>query len=263
MRPVAALFAVALAGCAADPAAHVPPFARVPYEPFSRAAVVAIALTEWRAFGSPIDDDPPGARPPPAPDAKPERAQGLWQRVGEYWWLGPNAGERETRWTGKHDAAGRVFPAEDDGRYAWSAAFVSYVMRIAGAGARFPYSPAHHPYINGAREMSLGRARDWLITAESPATYAPLPGDLICMSRTVVPLTFADLPAGRFPAHCDIVVGAAPGVLDVVGGNVDDAVTLKHVPVTEDGRLADAGGRVLDARYPWFVVLRLLVAAPA
>ena len=262
MRAAAAFIAALLAGCAADPAAHVPPFARRPYEPFSRAAVVAIALTEWRAFGSPIDDDPPGARPAPAPDAKPEREQGLWQRIGEYWWLGLNAGERETRWTGKHNAGGQVFPADEDGRFAWSAAFISYVMRIAGAGPGFPYAPAHDTYINRAREMSLGRASGWRITAESPAAYAPLPGDLVCMSRTAVPLTFADLPAGRFPAHCDIVVGGAPGVLDVVGGNVDDAVTLKHVPVTAAGRLADADGQVQDARYPWFVVLRLLVAAP-
>jgi len=44
----------------------------------------------------------------------------------------------------------------------------------------------------------------------------------------------------------------------VVGGNVDDAVTMKHVPVTPDGNLAGADGTVLDTRYPWMVVLRLL-----
>jgi len=33
---------------------------------------------------------------------------------------------------------------------------------------------------------------------------------------------------------------------------------MKHVPVTTDGLLADPGDRVLDARYPWFVVLRVL-----
>ncbi|MDA8249708.1 MAG: DUF2272 domain-containing protein [Rhodospirillales bacterium] len=247
MRLRAALLAAALAGCA-DPAAHVPPFARMPYEPFSRAAVVAIALGEWRAFGAPIEDAEPAAPPP----VKPERLEGLWQRVGLYWWLGLDAGQRETRWTGMHDAEGRVFPPQDDDRFAWSAAFVSYVMRLAGAGPRFPYATAHHVYINRARERSLGRARtDWLVTAEPPDAYAPQPGDLICYSRSPRPLRFDDLPAGRFPAHCDIVVAAAPGLLDVVGGNVDDAVTLKHVRVTPDGRLA-------DPRYPWFVVLRVL-----
>jgi hypothetical protein len=214
-------------------------------------------LREWRLFGMPVDDDPPGSRPPPLPDAKPEREAGLWQRVGEYWWLGMDAGTRQSRWTGKHDARGHVFPAQDDEAYAWSAAFISYVMRVAGAGTRFPYSDAHHVYIDEARLVSLGRA-GWAVSAERPAAYAPLPGDLICASRTAVPLTFDALPAGRFAAHCDIVVAREANALEVIGGNVDDAVTLKHVPVTADGMLANATGAVLDARYPWFVVLRTL-----
>lgn len=258
MKPTVLLLLPLLAACAArpDPQAHVPPFARVPYQSFSRDAAVAIALREWRLFGMPVDDDPPGNRPPPLPDAKPERVEGLWQRVGEYWWLGLNAGATETRWTGKHDAQGRVFPAQNDEAFAWSAAFISYVMRIAGAGARFPYADAHHIYINDARLVSLGRAA-WVVSAQPVSAYTPQPGDLICVSRTVVPITFDALPAGRFPAHCDIVVAHEASMLDVVGGNVDDAVTLKHVPVTPDGRLADATGTVLDTRYPWFVVLRV------
>ncbi len=242
------MLAACLAGCA-DPAAHVPPFARRPYEPFSRSAVVAITLREWRLFGAPVDDDPPGLHPPAA--EKPERQQGLWQRVGEYWWLGLNAGQRDARWTGEHDAAGRVFPPDQDGRYAWSAAFVSYVMRIAGAGGGFPYAAAHHIYINAARRGDRGI----LLVAERPEEYAAQPGDLICMSRTAIPLRYDDLPAGRFPAHCDIVVAREDAALDVVGGNVDDAVTMKHVPVTPGGTLA-------DARYPWFVVLRVNYPAP-
>jgi len=54
-----------------------------------------------------------------------------------------------------------------------------------------------------------------------------------------------------------------PGQISVVGGNADDAVLLKHVPVTPDGRLAAPDGQVLDVRYPWMVVLRLNVAAPS
>jgi hypothetical protein len=76
-------------------------------------------------------------------------------------------------------------------------------------------------------------------------------------------LRYDDLPAGQFPGHCDIVVDTqTPGVIAVVGGNVDDAVTMKHVPVTPDGKLAGADGTVLDTRYPWMVVLRLLVGVP-
>lgn len=135
---------------------YVPDFARKPYEPFSRGNAVAIALREWRLFGQPVDDDPPNTRPPPPPDLKPEREPGLWQRVGEYWWLGLNPDARARFWTGKHDDFGFEFPASRDGEYAWSAAFVSYVMRIAGAGARFPYSESHATYINAAKRVALG-----------------------------------------------------------------------------------------------------------
>jgi hypothetical protein len=266
MRLLALLAAAMLSACAQPPSpdAHVAPFARVPYEPISRQAVVAIALREWRLFGSTVDDEPPGGYRPATPEDKPERQQGLWQRIGEYWWLAMNAGSPESAWTGKHDANGMVFPASEDGTYAWSAAFVSYVMRTAGAGARFPYSASHSDYIDSARQQALGRTSGWLISAERPEAYAPQAGDVICLARgSARDLRYDDLPAGHFPAHCDIVVDAsAPGQITVVGGNVDDAVTLKHVPVTPDGKLATPDGQVLDTRYPWMVVLRLLVGVP-
>ena len=265
--PALLLFA-ALGACAVRPDVHVPPFARVPYEPPTRSAIVAIALREWRLWGSLVDDAPPDSRPPLLPDEMPERMPGLWQRVGEYWWLGMDAGTPESRWTGMHDAAGRVFPAATNGTYAWSAAFVSYVMRIAGAGTRFPYSDAHWTYIDIAKEMAEHRTRGWLVVAERPDAAAPRPGDLICMGRgRAAGMTYDQLPAGRFPAHCDIMVAAAaPGAprpeIAVVGGNVDDAVTMKHVPVTADGRLAGPDGVVLDQRYPWMVVLRVRLPDP-
>ena len=58
--------------------------------------------------------------------------------------------------------------------------------------------------------------------------------------------------AGRFrPMHCDIVVDTGPGVVEAIGGNVRDAVTLTRFP-------ADAAGYLLP-RPPgvglgWFVV---------
>src|SRR5262249_23959502 len=161
-------------------------------------------------------------------------------------------------------ASGAVFPASQDGSYAWSAAFVSYVVRIAGAGARFPYSASHSDYIDIAARMAAGSVTGWLVIAERPATYAPRPGDLLCLGRgRANGLRYDDLPAGHFPGHCDIVVETVvPGQISVIGGNMDDAVTLKHVPVTSDGRLATPDGQVLDTRYPWMVVLRLDVAAP-
>jgi len=251
-----------LGGCPAPPPpqppkdAHIPPFARVPYEPFGRDAAIAIALREWRVFGQPVQES--AVAPDETtedPETKPERWPGLWQRVGEYWWLGLDADRLERAWTGKHDETGRAFPAEQDGRFAWSAAFISYVMRIAGAGPRFPYSERHSEYINAARR---GEVR-WAVRAEPPTRYAPQPGDLICFGRGVDrDLRFEDLPAPPFPSHCDIVVGREPDRLAVIGGNVADAVALKHVPIAPDGRLATVEAGVLDTRYPWFVVIRVL-----
>jgi hypothetical protein len=278
MRSVFFLMAalLALGGCAAKPPEsatppdvapaltaqqlyHVPDFARVPYEPLTREDAVAIAMREWLAFGQPIDDDPPKTRPPLAADLLPERMPGLWQRVGEYWWLGQNADRPEAEWTGKHDAVGTQFSADEDDYYAWSAAFISYVMRMAGAGNRFPYARSHYVYINAATRQALGHDTGWAITARRPNDYAPALGDIICTGRDRASrMRFDRLPARPFPAHCDIVVAKLPvGQLSVVGGNVDHAVTMKHIPVTSDGRLAASNGTVLDTRYEWFVVLQV------
>lgn len=267
------LAAAALAGCASkpsgiagvaakaagtiDPQAHVPDFARRPNVPFSRQEVVAIALREWRLFGQPVDDDPPDTRPVPLPDDKPERQAGLWERVGEYWWIGMDAGDKEGSWTGKHDDYGFEFPATSDAGYAWSAAFISYVMRIAGAGARFPYAKSHATYINAAYEVAMGRSNDYAVSAERVDAYAPRAGDIICASRGRRIVRYEDLPTS-FPGHCQIVVEVAAGMLSTIGGNVDDAVTMIHVPTAPDGKLAYAGGIVVDIRYPWLTVLRVL-----
>ncbi len=232
---------------------HVPDFAQRDFEPFARDDAVAIALREWRLFGMPVDDDAPDTRPDPStPLLKPERRPGLWERVGEYWWIGQDPDEREASWTGKHDADGTVFGDTVDGHYAWSAAFISYVMRVAGAGSRFPYAPNHSTYINEAVSGEAPALRAW-----APDSYAPQLGDLICAGRgSGARVRFTDLPTSYgFPAHCAIVVALNPGQISVVGGNVDDAVTLTHVPVGADGRLATPDGTVIDTRYPWLCVL--------
>ena len=109
-----------------------------------------IAMREWRAFGQPV------VLPNTELPFDNERAEGLWQRVGEYWWLGLPMAATEQGFTGMHNQNGLVFPPGQDGNYAWSAAFVDYVMRMAGAGRRFPYSATHAHYINAARQGGPG-----------------------------------------------------------------------------------------------------------
>jgi Uncharacterized protein conserved in bacteria (DUF2272) len=267
-RPVALLAALLLASCAPPPReeplppgpapglttaanAHVPPFARWPYQPFSREAAVQIALREWRAFGQQV------VLPNTELPVDEERQEGLWQRVGEYWWLGLDPRWRQQGWTGIHNENGQVFPESEDGNYAWSAAFVSYVMRIAGAGNRFPYSETHSDYINAARRHGLGIEPGTALSAERMEAYAPRRGDLICYWRGRHAVTYDDLPTGRFAGHCDFVVAIKPGELEVIGGNVDNAVAMKRIPATTDGHLAGPDGIVLDPDHNYFVVLRV------
>ena len=252
--------ALVLAGCGpgalnvAPPArdAQEPPYARVPYQAFSRAAAVAIALREWRAFGSPVVYP----NQPISGDPQRERAEGLWQRVGEYWWLGLPMGSPDQGWTGKHDGNGQTFPPDQDGRYAWSAAFIDYVMRMAGATDHFPYAPDHAAYINAARQHDMGDKPSVALDAYPPDRYAPQLGDLICEWRARRPVTYAELPThSPFPAHCAIVVAVNPGSLDTISGNDDNSVALEQIPVSTAGLLADP-----DPDHHWFVVLRVLYA---
>jgi len=237
---------------AIPPDAHVPDFAKRPFEPYSRANAVGIAMREWRGFGNLVNDDPPGTSAL-ARVMRPDKQPGLWQRVGEYWWLGQDAGSKESGWSSKYNEYGVEYSSDSP---AWSAAFISYIMRSAGAADRFTYSPLHADYINAAAQ-SQGALR-----VERPETYAPQPGDLVCFGRGAArAIRFEDLPATRFFGHCDIVVQAQPGQVTVVGGNVDAGVTMKHVPTTSSGTLAGPDGRVVDGRYQWFVVLRVLYDA--
>src|SRR5205085_6417594 len=175
--------------------AHIPLYARVPYQPFSREAAIQIAYREWRAFGQPV------VLPHTELPFDNERAEGLWQRVGDYWWLGLPLGDRDQGFTGLHDQNGRIFSAAEDENFAWSAAFIDYVMRMAGAGRRFPYSPVHSDYINTARQRAAGERPVLAISAERPERYAPRPGDLICYWRGRRQIRYDDLPTGRFAGH--------------------------------------------------------------
>jgi len=79
IRSPALVLVLTLAGCAAVPQAaldaHIPPFARWPYQPFSREAAVQIAMREWRAFGQQV------VFPNTELPEDEEREEGLWQRV--------------------------------------------------------------------------------------------------------------------------------------------------------------------------------------
>ncbi|KMQ95050.1 hypothetical protein RF55_4754 [Lasius niger] len=229
--------------------------------PFNREDVVAIAQREWRLFGQKIVDiDPRQTREISSlpPREKPERQAGLWQRIGEYWWIGQPYYAKEAWWTGLSIESGEIFKAKEDGQRAWSAAFISYVMRVAGAGNRFVYAANHSTYINAAKSRAPHGLR-----AKNPATYAPKKGDILCTGRgSARKIDFSSLPTEEFfPAHCGIVtsgkiLGSPFGrQIETIGGNVEDQVALTHVPVDRTGHVSDQTGKSLDPRFPWCVIL--------
>ena len=85
--------------------AHIPPFARWPYQLFSREAAVQIALREWRAFGSAVVYPEPGAA-----DMTPSAPKGCGSGSANIGGSGLPMGAPEQGFTGMHDQNGAVFP---------------------------------------------------------------------------------------------------------------------------------------------------------
>jgi hypothetical protein len=115
---------------------------------------------------------------------------------------------------------------------------------LAGAGVDAPeFAPdaAHVRSLDHLDRLAEAHPRLAPFLPRDPGDYAPVPGDLLCFDRSRRPLArWAERAAerGQFrPMHCDIVVGTGPGVVEAVGGNVQDAVTLARFATDESGRL--------------------------
>lgn len=104
---------------------------------------------------------------------------------------------------------------------AWSAAFISYMVHLAGAGDGFRYSFRHSDYIHRAINAHLARAREAFLGFRIDETPIA-PGDIVGMNRSESDPIDYDWAADheRYKSHCDIVVAAAPGGIRTIGGNV-------------------------------------------
>ena len=247
-----------LSACATEPplprrdAAHSP-------DPM-RERVVQAALAEWEAWGRPVlvGWNPTLEDGEAAPGNFP-RILGYWEAVSE----GPGV---VRRLRALHDemtlslSESGVLPVPEPSislfAYpAWSAAFVSHVMRQAGLGhSDFPAASAHARYIDTLLARAAVDPEHAAFWPQDPLAVVPQPGDLLCADRSPRPLLhWTDRlaePGAHRPMHCDVVISAAPGLVEAVGGNVRDAVALRRFP-------ADAEGRALQAPYgePAFFLL--------
>jgi hypothetical protein len=137
----------------------------------------------------------------------------------------------------------------------WSAAFISFCFKSAGAGGSFPYAAAHVEYCRSI--MTSAATYPDLALADPTATPLAV-GDLLWAARggsgcPTPPKSFgaaiAALHAGTwFCSHCDIVVELRPGEVDVMGGNVSDSVTMTTYTT--------ANGQIHDAHHDWLAIIK-------
>lgn len=242
--------------------------------------IASIALREHRAWGEPfITLDGKIAQYEHYESEKFKLADGslAWERVVAYWRDGGALARLDRRLNfnqcDKADTSPnassnhcRVFASD----VAWSAAFVSYVMRQAGVD--FYVSPRHFDYIRQAWQ-GQGDYR----TADVRTSPVAV-GDLLCYVRGNASRTITDYEAlGEYldnhelgvPAHCDIAVKVDDdkGELWLVGGNVVHTVMLRKMPIDRAGVVVlptnmnkctpdDESGCNFNRRN-WVVVLKL------
>ncbi len=178
----------------------------------------------------------------------------VYKRVGEYWAAVP-----ETKLDGRtllKDSKGKPY------RPAWSAAFVSFVLKRAGVPAsKFKTTKAHCHYVEAAR-VAAANGAEKAYHAVDPYSALPAVGDIVVAGREYAEqLTFkqaelAYTADGFYPSHGDFVIAvdAQKSEVVVVGGNVGDSVATKRLLLSPKGRLLDRMdcGNVL----PWLALLR-------
>jgi len=229
-----------LAACATAPPPPPPPEPPAAYPPSVRARILRIAEAEWTEWGG-LTAGPGLPRPP----AGAEGATDAFPRVLAYWRAVPDAeadaavARNRALWSGQlaGGPAGAVW-AEP----AWSAAFISYVMRAAGVDEpEFHASAAHAFYLDAIFRTARAHPARAPFVPHDLAARAPRPGDLVCADRSRRPLASwqdREAEAGQFrPMHCDLVLRAGPGVVEAVGGNIADAVTLTRYDADPAGFL--------------------------
>jgi hypothetical protein len=127
---------------------------------------------------------------------------------------------------------------------AWSAAFISYLMRMAGAGDKFKYSQRHSEYIQASKQNRKNNIKTFqgFRKNEQPVTV----GDLICYPRQEG-ITYDT--GGNYYAHCDIVTDIKPGTAVTVGGNVSDTVKNTNYKLDTDNKVITEKVHVIIKNY--------------
>jgi hypothetical protein len=116
---------------------------------------------------------------------------------------------------------------KDDNYYinnAWSASFISYLMKIAGAESDFKYSSSHSVYIRDAiKNRKENNSKKF--KAYKPNEVNIQVGDLVCYPRQSG-INYDTTTA--YKSHCDLIISADQNNAVGVGGNVSNSVSKSN-----------------------------------
>src|ERR1700730_2016122 len=193
----------------------VTPPVKAPVEGFAGQAI-SLAVQEWNFWGNQTYD----LNSHLTHSGHKEGENGWYQRVGTYWKDGVHINNLDGR----------------DHGVPWSAAFISWLMRSAGAGTRFNYSEGHSHYIYPAIMAKLKGDTSagfwcWRLNELKPSL-----GDLVCFARAPG-IDYDHQDGGDYKAHADLVVEVDANSIQVIGGNVGDSVTRRLIALNDQGYL--------------------------
>ena len=121
--------------------------------------------------------------------------------------------------------------------YAWSAAFICYVVRKAGAGNAFKYSSYHTTYTYYAKQNRINGVSN-TFKAYRVSEKKPDLGDIIVQNYDRSNRNYDSVQPNISGAHGDIVVEVSSDHVKVIGGNVGESVSLRKYPINSNGYLS-------------------------
>lgn len=203
--------------------------------PGVRERMLYLARQEWELFGRPevnYDVEPPTLTYQTGLPQGYETLAPFFSRVFMYWYTATDL---------------PIIGHEGDIR-PWSGAFIVWLARSAGVPENdLPSTVLHWDYIQHTMEAG---PKDGFVSHDVN-TYPPKPGDIVCAPRGDAFIqsiqNYNDLKRGAY--HCDLVVAQRPGEIDVIGGNVKDAVSLAHIKLDREGKVVPTKNR------PWSLVI--------
>jgi len=190
-------------GSGASPPITAPPAVYVPQPGLSslRSNIVSIALQEWNKWGK---------------GNTKETDASIRETLKDYWLTG----------------TGSIYGFTNS--LAWSAAFISWVVKNAGGGNNFRYSAAHSTYTYYAKlnreQNNTNPFKAYRISEKKPEA-----GDIVVQNRGSSSFTYENIAPDKPGTHGDFVVRVTGSSAEVIGGNLSDSVSYGRIPLRPDG----------------------------